>query len=265
MRGILFLIFVITIIPILGNSALAETFTINIPTGTSNLGCEKNDACYLPYEITISPGDMIEWTNGDDAAHTVTSGTVTDGPDELFDSSLFGPGKSFSHQFTNEGTYEYFCLVHPWMKGVVNVGTSLGIQTQTIHNVGAEVDENEKGYDVEYTLKRNLVSGSVDTEKNTITFILSGNAVDDELVIGLPEGLIFEPNTVWIDGNQLAEFDSKIVDNKTILTISLQENTEEVIILGTSVVPEFGVFSVVLVVATISMIAITKNRILVKP
>jgi len=47
MRNIFFLIFVITIIPILGNSALAETVSVNIPTGTSNLGCEKNNVMAL--------------------------------------------------------------------------------------------------------------------------------------------------------------------------------------------------------------------------
>ena len=30
-------------------------------------------------------------------------------------------GQSFSHTFDTEGTYDYFCEVHPWMQGAVVV------------------------------------------------------------------------------------------------------------------------------------------------
>ena len=30
-------------------------------------------------------------------------------------------GQSFSHTFDTEGTYDYFCMVHPWMQGIVVV------------------------------------------------------------------------------------------------------------------------------------------------
>ena len=72
--------------------------------------------------------------------HTVTSGTPEEGPDDLFDSSLFGPGKNFSYQFTEFGTYDYFCLVHPWMTGVVTVIESLE-GFKIINNVGQDVDD----------------------------------------------------------------------------------------------------------------------------
>jgi len=40
---------------------------------------------------------------------------------------FFGSGgmqgdTSFSHQFLFEGTYDYFCTVHPWMQGKIIVG-----------------------------------------------------------------------------------------------------------------------------------------------
>jgi len=47
--------------------------------------------------VEVSVGNTIIWKNADSALHTVTSETVSEGPDDLFDSNLFGPEKSFSH------------------------------------------------------------------------------------------------------------------------------------------------------------------------
>jgi len=77
--------------------------------------------CFSPFEIQIDVGDTISWRNDDAAKHTVTSGNLVEGPDGKFDSSIFSPKQSFSHIFTEEGTYPYFCLIHPWMEGLVIV------------------------------------------------------------------------------------------------------------------------------------------------
>ena len=80
----------------------------------------------IPNPITITAGNTVTWQNADTAAHTATSGSATDGPDGVFDSSLIMAGSSFSHAFYNAGTYDYFCMVHPWMEGTVIVeGTSV--------------------------------------------------------------------------------------------------------------------------------------------
>ena len=54
--------------------------------------------------------------------HSVTSGTPGDGPDGLFDSGLIENFMYFYHTFDDPGTYDYFCMVHPWMQGKVVVG-----------------------------------------------------------------------------------------------------------------------------------------------
>jgi len=94
---------------------------ITIPRDTGSQGCENSNSCYSPYKLTIDEGETISWYNADAAAHTVTSGTPENGPDGEFDSSMLMAGKSFSHKFYNSGTYNYFCMVHPWMVGVVSV------------------------------------------------------------------------------------------------------------------------------------------------
>jgi predicted secreted protein with PEFG-CTERM motif len=66
-------------------------------------------------------GGTVTWENNDTAAHTATGGSATEGPSGVFDSSLIMAGSSFSHTFDAAGTFDYFCMVHPWMAGTVIV------------------------------------------------------------------------------------------------------------------------------------------------
>ena len=103
-------------------AAFAETM-VSMPVGSSAPGCETTNECYIPEEVSIAVGETVTWSNDDTAAHTVTSGNAGDGVDGIFDSSLFAAGTTFTHTFEDEGTFDYFCMVHPWMVGVVTVGT----------------------------------------------------------------------------------------------------------------------------------------------
>ncbi len=97
------------------------TVEVSMPTGTSVPGCEDTDACFIPATVSISTGSTVVWMNDDTAAHTVTSGGPAGGPDGIFDSSLVMGGASFEVTFDDAGSYDYFCMVHPWMTGTVNV------------------------------------------------------------------------------------------------------------------------------------------------
>ena len=97
------------------------TGTVSVPAGSAVPGCEENNACYIPADISISVGDEVTWSNDDTAAHTVTSGLPAEGPDGNFDSSLFMAGNTYSVTFDEAGEYPYFCMVHPWMIGTVTV------------------------------------------------------------------------------------------------------------------------------------------------
>jgi plastocyanin len=98
-----------------------QTVSVDIPTGTAVPGCEETDECFLPSSVTINTGDVVEWTNSDTAAHTVTAGSPADGPSGVFDSSLVLGGTQYAHTFEETGSYDYFCMVHPWMVGIVQV------------------------------------------------------------------------------------------------------------------------------------------------
>ena len=94
---------------------------VDMPVGTAVPGCETTNECYIPAVISVNVGDTVEWINSDTAAHTVTSGTPSDGPSGEFDSSLVLADASFAFTFEEAGSYDYFCLVHPWMSGIVQV------------------------------------------------------------------------------------------------------------------------------------------------
>ena len=96
---------------------------IIMPTKVSRPGCEKTDSCYIPSKIVIKQGNSVTWVNEDVAFHSVTSGYY-DEPSEIFDSEYLDPEESFTFIFENIGTYDYFCTLHPWMKGQVIVELS---------------------------------------------------------------------------------------------------------------------------------------------
>ena len=106
-------------------AVFADTVSVLIPEGTSDIGCETTDECYIPFGVKIQVGDEVVWTNEDVAFHTVTSGNPTDGADDLFDSGMFKTDEQFSHKFEESGNFDYFCTLHPWMQGTVVVPVKL--------------------------------------------------------------------------------------------------------------------------------------------
>ena len=99
---------------------LPMALTVSIPAGVGAPGCEETNECYFPYSLEVSVGDTVIWNNDDIAAHTVTSGNFPE-HNGLFDSSVFLSGDTFEFTFSDAGTFDYYCFVHPWMAGIVNV------------------------------------------------------------------------------------------------------------------------------------------------
>jgi len=122
----LFVLFTVFSIIAITPSAFADhsKVDINMAAGSSVLGCEEMNMCYMPYNAALDPGGEAMWHNIDTAAHTVSSGTPAEGLDDVFDSGLVAAGGMFSHTFEEAGTYDYHCMVHPWMEGIVIVGGS---------------------------------------------------------------------------------------------------------------------------------------------
>ena len=91
-----------------------------MPTKVSRPGCEETDSCYVPSIISVKEDQTVTWSNEDVAFHSVTSGIYGE-PTALFDSGHLDPEQKFSYTFDEKGTFDYFCTLHPWMKGKVIV------------------------------------------------------------------------------------------------------------------------------------------------
>jgi len=72
---------------------------------------------YLPGPVTVSPGTTVRWVNEDRALHTVTS----EGSGGPLASEKLGRGESYEYTFRKPGQYDYYCVVHPFMKSGVTV------------------------------------------------------------------------------------------------------------------------------------------------
>jgi len=102
-------------------SSNSQSTQVSIARGSASPGCEETNECYLPYSVTINEHSSVTWTNDDMAVHTVTSGIPSEGHNGLFDSGIISPGSTFTNQFDEEGTFDYYCIAHPWMTGKVVV------------------------------------------------------------------------------------------------------------------------------------------------
>lgn len=285
--------------------AYAENLII-VPAGSSVLGCEEENKCYIPYETKIVNGSKITWSNDDYVAHTITSGTIKEGPDGIFDSGLFISGKTFSHAFEEEGTFGYFCTIHPWMKGIIIVDGSADVieevkrETERKTTTGNEikltvtdakektyenktktteienkitkfmmnVDENKIVLDYDITENANILDIYPDTETNSLVIKL--NATEKgSLVIILPRHVIDvtfndkEDNEFFVLVNEEeVDFDEIVTSANRTLTIEFPDNTDEIEIIGSFVIPEFRTIAVtVLAIAIASIIVVSaKSR-----
>ncbi len=97
-----------------------EPVTVTMPEGAGIQ--QEGQIYYEPVELQIAIGTTVLWINEDSAMHTVTSGNSQEGPNGVFDSDLIAAGDSFEFTFTSQGNEDYYCIVHPWMTGSVEVG-----------------------------------------------------------------------------------------------------------------------------------------------
>jgi len=96
-----------------------EATKIVIPEGAAIP--EDGKIFYDPEAINISTGTTIEWINEDVAMHTATSGSPTNGADGVFDSQILNINDTYQFTFEDVGNYDYYCILHPWMLGTINV------------------------------------------------------------------------------------------------------------------------------------------------
>jgi len=264
--GLLAIFSLISIAP----SAFADHMSVTVTNapGSSVPGCEQTaDGCFIPSMVTIDIGGEVIWENNDTAAHTITSGTAVEGPSGVFDSSLVMAGSSFSHTFDAAGTFDYFCMVHPWMAGAVMVSSEEihgdMEEMEGMKEMGHSDDHAAKGIeDLSDQFTTTLTSGVIhhiggNTDDATLLVHLFGADDDGKLEITLNSDII----TPFDDGSYFVIVNGEEVEFMQMgntLHVDYEAGTEKIEIVGSHVVPEFGTIAmIVLAVAIIGIIVIT--------
>ena len=79
-------------------------------------GAQSAAMAFTPRNFTVSVGGTVTWVNKDTTGHTVTSNATGQ-----FGSPLLTTGETWSHTFSQAGTYYYHCTPHPQMWGEIVV------------------------------------------------------------------------------------------------------------------------------------------------
>jgi len=279
-KTMLFGIAIMVLIATLVIPVYAET--IRIPTGSSNPECKKTDECFIPYSIEISKGSNVTWINDDSVVHTITSGSARDGPDGAFDSGQIKPGETFSHMFNVVGTFGYFCTVYPWMSGIITVNDSTDSENKdTVENAvtGIPNMKSKTGImptkfvmnidDREIVLNYDITGGSIlDIYPESDSLVVKMNATEQGVLsINLPREIIDakigdkdDYFYVLVDEEEV-DFDEIATPAYRTISVWFSEDTDEIEIIGTFVIPEFGTVALfVLLAGIVSMIAISRSK-----
>jgi len=78
---------------------------------------EQKDRQFRPGEVTINRGESLTFTNDDEFIHQI----YVDAPGFSFDSDERSPGQYINETFTQSGTFEVRCHIHPKMRLTVHV------------------------------------------------------------------------------------------------------------------------------------------------
>ena len=128
-----------------GQTAQAAAVTLNVRPGDGETGYSVN--MFLPETVYLRAGDTVTWDFKWAEPHSVTFGEIAGNPEPPshpgvavvdYDGTAFtnsglvfgGSGATpFSMKFTKEGSFDYYCFIHPLMTGQVVVqGEGIGEQ-----------------------------------------------------------------------------------------------------------------------------------------
>lgn len=73
------------------------------------------DFGFSPQRLTARVGDRLVWANAGQAPHTATA------RDGTFDTGIVGSGKRATTTLTTQGTFSFYCTIHPEMTGTLVV------------------------------------------------------------------------------------------------------------------------------------------------
>jgi len=189
-----------------------------------------------------------------------------------------GADKKYNHQLTAGGPGWFSAGEY---KVVVTYGTQNRVAETTFDFSGSSTTPRGKSIDVEGFLVGykitggNVVSITPDVDSSSLVIVISTTS-DGELIITLPRELADaklngcegddDDFFVLVDFEEV-DFDETKTSTDRTLTIKFPQGAEEIEIIGTCVVPEFGaIAALILAVAIISIIVVSaKSRLSIIP
>lgn len=173
----------------------ANTISATILPGSSAQG----NPDYEPDPITINQGDGVQWTNEDNAPHTVTSRQ-----EGVFDSSLINPADTWLLNSAEiaPAEYEYYCTLHPFMVATLVVSDGAATSSQSSENAtttqGAAVN-NQSGTSANNTSAGNNTTTAAAAATISSPSPASGSVTTVSIIVGASvptNGQFYEPNNV---------------------------------------------------------------------
>ncbi len=96
-------VFILAALLVCGAAALALT----------EIKIQRNG--FVPQNVVVPRGEMVQWNNVDSLVHTSTSDTA------VWDSGDIDPNESYKRKFNKTGNFPYHCKYHTTMKGSIRV------------------------------------------------------------------------------------------------------------------------------------------------
>ena len=173
----------------------ANTISSTILPGSSAQG----NPDYDPDPITINQGDGVQWTNEDNAPHTVTSRQ-----EGVFDSGLINPADTWLLNSAEiaPAEYEYYCTLHPFMVATLVVsdgGTATPSQSsENATTTQSAAVNNQSGTSANNTAAGNNTSTAAAAAISSPS-LASGSVTTVSIIVGASvptNGQFYEPNNV---------------------------------------------------------------------
>ncbi len=83
--------------------------------------CRSGKSCFFPSSMVIKEDQVVTWFNADSSTHSIITQSRQFGSSGIITSGNILPGESYSHRFNTSGYVNYYCVLHPWMEGLVVV------------------------------------------------------------------------------------------------------------------------------------------------
>src|SRR3989338_221346 len=173
-------------------------------TNQKEVQMDIQDYAFQKPNIRIKVGTKVTWTNRDSVRHTATA------DDGSFDTGLLAQGESGSYVFTTPGTFGYYCIPHPNMRGTIIVeGDNKGSITESKNTFNLVIKE-KKVISGQTTIKIN--------QGDEVTIKITSDEAEEFHVHAYDNSVELEPNkqaTLTFTANLSGRFPFELENSKT--------------------------------------------------